>query len=180
MISRITPAHAGTSYHYWRPKMQPPDHPRTRGDKCLHFFYLTIMPGSPPHTRGQENNRIQRKTPAGITPAHAGTSKDLNGNPITIEDHPRTRRDKQRTSVVTVLQIGITPAHAGTSLLVTLILSLCKDHPRTRGDKLFLVPVWLPLIGSPPHTRGQVIRSNTKSTKSRITPAHAGTSPAHC
>ena len=49
---------------------------------------------------------------------------------------------------------GITPAHAGKSV--------------TR------VPVVKPLKGSPPHTRGKVLRFLAIMFAGRITPAHAG------
>ena len=72
----------------------------------------------------------------------------------------------------------ITPAHAGKSDFDTLINKLIKDHPRTCGEK----GIWLLLtqekLGSPPHMRGKDDQGFALYGKYRITPAHAGKSPA--
>ena len=53
-----------------------------------------------------------------------------------------------------------------------------KDHPRSRGDH-FSSGGWLMVHeGSPPLTRGPRIDEATSVTGRRITPAHAGTTPA--
>ena len=70
----------------------------------------------------------------------------------------------------------ITPAHAGTSPLNVAKVLLGQDHPRTRGDKFDKYPPMTIYVGSPPHTRGQVAYAIALSRKTRITPAHAGTS----
>ena len=51
-----------------------------------------------------------------------------------------------------------------------------KDHPRTRGEKLSISNGIRFNSGSPPHTRGKVLRYHVISGGDGITPAHAGKS----
>ena len=78
---------------------------------------------------------------------------------------------------------GITPAHAGKSQKDIDRFAKVKDHPRTRGEKLDMWRCDTLCAGSPPHTRGKVTNQRTRGGRWRITPAHAGKSPAllvHC
>ena len=75
---RITPAHAGKSsgrsgVGRWRK-----DHPRTRGEKIGLPCVMSLLTGSPPHTRGKDAHSRERSLQAGITPAHAGKSNHKN------------------------------------------------------------------------------------------------------
>ena len=132
---RITPAHAGTSFHGAGRYRVQWDHPRTRGDKFVGMKDAGFAIGSPPHTRGQDTIRTSKKINARITPAHAGTRYTASRRESTRPDHPRTRGDKRgadvRPSAVlgspphtrgqafrnwrTYAGLRITPAHAGTS-----------------------------------------------------------------
>ena len=93
-LSRITPAHAGTSTQSeyfpfsWR------DHPRTRGDKEGWCRYECRTDGSPPHTRGQVGRQLRFDDRPRITHAHAGTRPASQNPECQEEDHPRTRGDK--------------------------------------------------------------------------------------
>ena len=50
------------------------------------------------------------------------------------------------------------------------------DHPRTRGEKIVLFAKNANFSGSPPHTRGKDISTDSEDAFERITPAHAGKS----
>ena len=71
---RITPAHAGKSYIYCILTDFIQDHPRTRGEKALPLYVLTVA--------------------CGITPAHAGKRIFLYLSCSSFKDHPRTRGEK--------------------------------------------------------------------------------------
>ena len=192
---RITPAHAGTSFHGAGRYRVQWDHPRTRGDKFVGMKDAGFAIGSPPHTRGQDTIRTSKKINARITPAHAGTRYTASRRESTRPDHPRTRGDKrgadvrpsavrgspphtrgQESGYVKLGGMGrITPAHAGTSGGLWGHPACKRDHPRTRGDKRAIITENLGSEGSPPHTRGQVFIPHECSAFDRITPAHAGT-----
>ena len=134
-----------------------------------------------------------------ITPAHAGTRSHFPPTARSARDHPRTRGDKDFTKSIHQNPVGspphtrgqgvgrredhgggrITPAHAGTRPCGARPLWCPTDHPRTRGDKKDSYSLFIPPIGSPPHTRGQVTFKGLEEYELWITPAHAGTSQRH-
>ena len=130
-----------------------------------------------------------------ITSAHAGTTyihtvKDQIGR-----DHPRSRgyyyKCRWNTCAFTgsppltrVLQpfknffhlsVRITPAHAGTTSEISSLVCQFWDHPRSRGYYKLYYQLQHLQPGSPPLTR--VLRQSKvlDSYRSRIPPAHAGT-----
>ena len=56
-----------------------------------------------------------------------------------------------------------------------------QDHPRLRGNYGVLLRLYPSLLGSPPLTRELLMRRMNLNTRTRITPAYAGTTdcPAH-
>ena len=157
-------------------------------------------PGSPPHTRGKAVDEHFFGFRPRITPAHAGKSILLQSLSEAVEDHPRTRGEKQypnakpstsegspphtRGKVVGAFSDaalpGITPAHAGKSMFQITARRDLRDHPRTRGEKCSYPADRHSVPGSPPHTRGKVHPAEAEHRRSRITPAHAGKSSASC
>ena len=73
------------------------------------------------------------------------------------------------------LGYGITPAYAGTTSEHQTAISHSKDHPRLRGDHSYSLRSMLPIVGSPPLTRGPRHRHGHRAGLHRITPAYAGT-----
>ena len=69
----------------------------------------------------------------------------------------------------------ITPAHAGTTLQIHVLKGALWDHPRSRGDHFKYGIPQLGIYGSPPLTRGPLMRQSDLRRLLRITPAHAGT-----
>ena len=52
---------------------------------------------------------------------------------------------------------------------------LDRDHPRSRGDHANSYLNWCNVLGSPPLTRGPLGKASKTQQRTRITPAHAGT-----
>ena len=69
---RITPAYAGKRYCGVDFLLIVWDHPRIRGEKNAPDEIPAKDLGSPPHTRGKENNGYRNSGNLGITPAYAG------------------------------------------------------------------------------------------------------------
>ena len=192
----ITPAHAGKSCRVGTLQRGMADHPRTRGEKRRCYDLYVGGEGSPPHTRGKapgmQCDMVERR----ITPAHAGKSPIYALSSATKRDHPRTRGEKEGRRNKWHCQAGspphtrgkasryfigrisgrITPAHAGKSLFLPIMRHHTKDHPRTRGEKKPLTHDNRGERGSPPHTRGKVVKKPIPGDILRITPAHAGKS----
>ena len=135
LVGGITPAHAGKSCRPARRWSCPRDHPRTCGEKSFrpwhHFFPL----GSPPHMRRKVFRLTLAHCSKGITPAHAGKSRQVNVPGAPYRDHPRTCGEKPPVQGIHLCDlgspphmrgkvaahkrfsqaVGITPAHAGKS-----------------------------------------------------------------
>ena len=147
---RITPAHAGKSDSRVLVSLGRRDHPRTRGEKRRKKSIINEHMGSPPHTRGKGFKGIRDRRSAGITPAHAGKSRDLFLTCTAPEDHPRTRGEKE------------------------VFAEKYPEGEGSRGEKRYRRFLKVTGAGSPPHTRGKVSRTQTRKRGTRITPAHAG------
>ena len=133
LAAGITPAHAGKSDAVLRVERCLGDHPRTRGEKAAGGTGSPLETGSPPHTRGKVNKRLDLLKHKGITPARAGKSDAVGRSPSAEGDHPRTRGEKAVCAVIPsgiigspprmrgkaeggrlcAAGAGITPAHAG-------------------------------------------------------------------
>ena len=147
--------------------------------------------------RGKEGQNDDASGQAGITPAHAGKSGAVLGDPAGSWDHPRTcgekcwylppwsgltgspphMRGKELIIGPDGADIGITPAHAGKSYESWLRAWLPRDHPRTCGEKTGITAGVLAFRGSPPHMRGKGADTPRNLPADGITPAHAGKRP---
>ena len=170
------------------------DHPRTRGK-----HYPTACPiftdiGSPPHTREALDSLRKGTDQIGITPAHAGSTVVYINHDSRTRDHPRTRgkhvirsrsmavvmgspphtREALEQTVDRLSTRGITPAHAGSTGSQGRGRHCVGDHPRTRGKHMATEISARFDPGSPPHTREAHMFSGCSKLKTRITPAHAG------
>ena len=72
---RITPAYAGKSPAPAHTPTFRRDHPRIRGEKLAESQAVSLVLGSPPHTRGKASVMCFASHTAGITPAYAGKSQ---------------------------------------------------------------------------------------------------------
>ena len=153
-----------------------------------------LRTGSPPPTRGTRWRRQMADNKTGITPAYAGNTQWAKGNSLRAEDHPRLRgehrsyksfleglqgsspptRGTQRDAWKTSFRRGITPAYAGNTIDDCHIGIYGRDHPRLRGEHWNTYPCDPFNWGSPPPTRGTLLRFNIACDCLRITPAYAG------
>ena len=137
---------------------------------------LTPCMGSPPHMRGKGADVVPPELGPGITPAHAGKSRQYGCQVPGGWDHPRTcgekflrhfllktcwgspphMRGKAMYWRVSEVRRRITPACAGKSLTVSCGNTGKKDHPRVCGEKSELSSDCLSYQGSPPRMRGKV------------------------
>ena len=97
---RITPAHAGNTSTACDFGDLFQDHPRTRGEHSRWIQTFGPDLGSPPHTRGTPLQTSYGTLAAGITPAHAGNTQRLVGSGQGIRDHPRTRGEHTKISLI--------------------------------------------------------------------------------
>ena len=171
-VPGITPACAGSSTRERSAGPWEWDHPRMRGEQLIGRPPLGSCLGSPPHARGAVR----------AIPFHAGT----------CGDHPRMRGEQQPPPARSIGSrgspphargaahaagqhgglVGITPACAGS----VLFRSKGRDHPRMRGEQFIFLYLLDSSPGSPPHARGADRLIITNQSRTRITPACAGSS----
>ncbi len=131
----ITPAHAGKRSYGNSFASVFRDHPRACGEKQRTPKRCANILGSPPRMRGKVNGCKVLGRKKGITPAHAGKSRDGAVRPWEQRDHPRACGEKSITVFSCAMltgspprmrgkgrllrpagrERGITPAHAGKS-----------------------------------------------------------------
>ena len=71
----ITPAHAGTTTRHCVQTRRYRDHPRSCGNHGGPYNQTKTLSGSPPLMREPPDNRCSKRSIAGFTPAHAGTTE---------------------------------------------------------------------------------------------------------
>jgi len=74
-IPGITPAHAGNTGNAGAEISYPGDHPRARGEHVRINANIRAVVGSPPRTRGTLGIGKNVGEGFGITPAHAGNTR---------------------------------------------------------------------------------------------------------
>ena len=151
----ITPAYAGKSMYRTTETLCCRDHPRVCGEKPVAMHSCTMTRGSPPRMRGKVGDDLFLLLFAGITPACAGKSRQVDTCLLLFEDHPRvcgekpdilplsawTRGSPPRMRGKVQLQpgqpaaLGITPAYAGKSKNLPALVCGNGDHPRVCGEK---------------------------------------------
>ena len=154
----------------------------------------TAPRGSPPRMRGKVFCLLRLLCGSGITPAHAGKSRPIQGRCGDGRDHPRACGEKRKKPMTrcrkpgspprmrgkeTARRVGrdwfrITPAHAGKSGHHQRRGRNNKDHPRACGEKSQRCPSRDRERGSPPRMRGKGDTVDYAAKPRRITPAHAG------
>ena len=150
--------------------------------------------GSPPLTRGILSITMVPSACPRITPAYAGNTVCIDCIFRSIEDHPRLRGEYRISShfVPSVLgsppltrgipkgtaaqnrDYGITPAYAGNTPDSCPSRQRAWDHPRLRGEYSHPSGRVPAPPGSPPLTRGILLRTLHLVLIAGITPAYAG------
>ena len=74
---------------------------------------------------------------------------------------------------------GLIPAHAGKTRARARGLGCWWAHPRSRGENGLAATSCSRVLDSSPLTRGKLARTQTGTTLTRITPAHAGKTSIH-
>ena len=150
------------------------DHPRIHGEHVFVLLLLSILSGSPPHTRGTPFQILNVRQIVRITPAYTGNTNGDMHTDIKVEGSPphtrgtRLRRSRKKTS------IRITPAYTGNTVHCSLFLFGSEDHPRIHGEHEGSLKEAAEMQGSPPHTRGTHIRLLARRAVVGITPAYTG------
>ena len=150
------------------------DHPRLRGEHTYQTAHFLRTMGSPPPTRGTQEDYIAFTKSARITPAYAGNTP-ISSKKISLGwDHPRLRGEHFQRVQKIINRLGsppptrgtllsppprqipnrITPAYAGNTCKRCITRRDVWDHPRLRGEHLIKQLKGLQNKGSPPPTRG--------------------------
>ena len=198
-LGRIIPARAGFTKRRSYRRLDPRDHPRSRGVYAPPALMRRGRTGSSPLARGLRPRQLFRRRRMGIIPARAGFTGRHIQTIALFSDHPRSRgvyegiefdippeagssplaRGLQSCRIPLQDCRGIIPARAGFTSRHSSTPPRRPDHPRSRG--VYIAgkiqnkhsPGSSPLArGLPPHVRGRVFDR-------RIIPARAGfTQPA--
>ena len=191
---RIIPAHAGQTTRWSRRSRGRPDHPRTCGANFVPTHCAHVRHGSSPHMRGKLADALSPVLKVRIIPAHAGQTFQMPLTALPAPDHPRTcganaspsfarwssagssphMRGKPVDAVVDRIHRRIIPAHAGQTYSSSTSRRRRTDHPRTCGANTLRDVCRVADIGSSPHMRGKLERSDHVHERARIIPAHAG------
>ena len=134
---------------------------------------MDMQSGSPPHVRERPVSASKVALPVGITPACAGKTHMDTISLTRARDHPRMCgkdpsqwaaqfilsgspphvRERHVLPTLAKVKLRITPACAGKTLSAPMQDKLIQDHPRMCGKDLFMKPLMLQPLGSPPHVR---------------------------
>ena len=124
--------------------------------------------------RGKQNRGDDNRGPDGITPAHAGKTKNTAvSSGLSVGSPPRVR-GKHSVHSDCLRIMGITPACAGKTSLGLNSALFCRDHPRVCGENEDAEVIALSFAGSPPRVRGKPSQLLVDVSVSGITPACAG------
>ncbi len=126
---RITPAYAGKSCPTLSDDGHNRDHPRLRGEKPLSNYMCDVTLGSPPPTRGKGDTVNQSVQVLGITPAYAGKRLRFPLDQVHIQDHPRLRGEKVRSTEDAYRLLGSPPPTRGKG---------CVSHNKTSVPRITL------------------------------------------
>ena len=153
---RLIPAHAGSTTARQHTPSSTSAHPRSRGEHASVTSARPMMLGSSPLTRGAPRRPIRRPRPAGLIPAHAGSTVR---RPLLCEPgraHPRSRGEHCATFSAGVpgwgsspltrgahtaqthnrAPVRLIPAHAGSTYGLIAVAAAARAHPRSRGERL--------------------------------------------
>ena len=155
------------------------DHPRSRGEYGARDFFVEVVRGSSPLSRGIPGDGTLPARRVGIIPALAGNTTPRPGNSSPGRDHPRSRGEYCCASLEKLPPTGSSPLSRG----IRAVLAVCfevagiipalagntgpwrvrtgrpGDHPRSRGEYDGDRCPTAPCAGSSPLSRG--IRSWT-------------------
>ena len=193
-VRRLIPAHAGKTPSTASSSTSQPAHPRSRGENRRLVRVRRRPDGSSPLTRGKRIPPASGSKAVRLIPAHAGKTRRDYRTTGGQEAHPRSRGENQVRSVDEESRTGsspltrgkhvatatrsarprLIPAHAGKTWRNLPASRRDQAHPRSRGENTSSIQLRIPVGGSSPLTRGKRSPSGTRSSRSRLIPAHAG------
>ena len=171
---RITPACAGSTSGPAPRRHWGTDHPRLRGEHIVPLGQILSHLGSPPPARGAPRRDRGRQAASRITPACAGSTREIRFSPKDVRDHPRLRGEHGGQKTLDTDINGITPACAGSTRTWRCSPRRGRDHPRLRGEHAAGAAAVCCVAGSPPPARGAREGIRSPPPFVRITPACAG------
>ncbi len=154
VVAGLTPAGAGSTTATAVPPTTPRAHPRGRGEHLTVEALYVVTGGSPPRARGARPTRPPPGRRDGLTPAGAGSTRELRPGAHPAGAHPRGRgehRPDSRSGLWTqgspprargargaggerIHGPGLTPAGAGSTTTRPTGSSPPRAHPRGRGE----------------------------------------------
>ena len=169
-----------------------------RGEHFPGYETQSCKWGSSPHARGTLYQDRWRSGYAGIIPACAGNTQELEAASAGQRDHPRMRgehisrkpptnpttgssphaRGTLRGSVYSMVSGGIIPACAGNTGATSTTAPSRRDHPRMRGEHIVVIQTDTEKEGSSPHARGTLFPKAGCGGVYGIIPACAGNTNA--
>ena len=172
------------------------DHPHAYGDKVMILLLTVLALGSSPRVWGQEAPLLVCNDNIRIIPTRMGTSLLFCVEVFNLEDHPHAYGDKVFQVFLSSPKEGssprvwgqvyfwaiavnintIIPTRMGTSSSEMYGYGSLEDHPHAYGDKNQVQRNGLQYIGSSPRVWGQVFKTISKRSNSRIIPTRMGTS----
>ena len=190
----IIPACAGNTSTCCCKSERTWDHPRMRGEHSSIVNSTYSGMGSSPHARGTPVLAWRESRDAGIIPACAGNTVDVQALIGNVWDHPRMRGE-HRPYHPRLHQFrgssphargtrcachdrqdgqGIIPACAGNTPRPIVRRWWYQDHPRMRGEHSSRTPAFALKSGSSPHARGTLPAEKLRIFTLGIIPACAG------
>ena len=193
-MSRLIPAHAGSTHHSPQGSVPSQAHPRSRGEHFTSGAAVGSLTGSSPLTRGALLSVSPGLVGARLIPAHAGSTRNHSRQPCDLEAHPRSRGEHSlkmpsprhlvgSSPLTRGARLGgshdeptcrLIPAHAGSTDFSVVCHGGVPAHPRSRGEHVepsSSVNAWR---GSSPLTRGAPPPRSRLAGDPRLIPAHAG------
>ena len=190
----LIPAHAGKTHTHGRTLYKAQAHPRSRGENVCCWSVCVCTSGSSPLTRGKRLAFFVVFLCCGLIPAHAGKTTSVQGRPLGLWAHPRSRGENTTHNKGAITRAGsspltrgkrpspnqrhnisgLIPAHAGKTASQALALRRQRAHPRSRGENRVCKTCATGVEGSSPLTRGKLMLTTINQPTMGLIPAHAG------
>ena len=132
----IIPAYAGNTFCDLSSRPPTRDHPRVCGEHVIIVLAQNVEQGSSPRMRGTLQRRPKRNKPAGIIPAYAGNTFEVEDCGGTTRDHPRVCGEHSVHDIGYWSRRGSSPRMRGTHVLTVFAYVLTGIIPAYAGNTL--------------------------------------------
>ena len=151
----------------------PWDQPRTREEHVLSTVSEQVVAGSAPHARGAPPSQSPRCPSDGISPARAGSTRELRRRRMGVGDQPRTR-GKHFFFMGTFFRFGGSAPHARGAPRGSVHHGPGRGISLARAGSMMITTPPLGGRGSAPHARGAQVAPEALVDPAGISPARAG------